>query len=95
MSWIWDTDWEAQAAHCASLTLAGDRVDELALRLEYAGFPAPREPLRAEIGAALEQALDALPTDAELVILPTYTALIEARGLLGRMPGATKLWETA
>lgn len=95
VSWIWDTDWEAQAAHCASLTLAGDRVDELALRLEYAGFPAPREPLRAEIGAALEQALEALPQDAELVILPTYTALIEARGLLGRMPGATELWETA
>lgn len=95
VSWIWDTDWEAQAAHCASLTLAGDRVDELALRLEYAGFPAPREPLRAEIGPALEQALEALPQDAELVILPTYTALIEARGLLGRMPGATELWETA
>lgn len=95
VSWIWDTDWEAQAAHCASLTLAGERVDELALRLEYAGFPSPREPLQAEIGAALEQALDALPADAELVILPTYTALIEVRGLLGRMPGATGLWESA
>ena len=95
VSWIWDTDWEAQAPHCASLTLAGDRVDELALRLEYAGFPPPREPLQAEIGAALEQALAALPEDAELVILPTYTALIEVRGLLGRMAGATELWESA
>ena len=95
VSWIWDTDWEAQAAHCASLTLAGERVAELALRLEYAGFPAPREPLQPEIGAALEQALAALPPDAELVILPTYTALIEVRGILGRMPGATGLWESA
>lgn len=95
VSWIWDTDWEAQAPHCASLTLAGGRVAELALRLEYAGFPAPREPLQPKIGAALEQALAALPEDAELVILPTYTALIEARGILGRMPGATELWESA
>lgn len=95
VSWIWDTDWEAQAAHCASLTLAGGRVAELALRLEYAGFPTPREPLQPKIGAALEQALAALPEDAELVILPTYTALIEARGILGRMPGATGLWESA
>ena len=95
VSWIWDTDWEAQAAHCASLTLAGGRAAELALRLEYAGFPAPREPLQPKIGAALEQALAALPEDAELVILPTYTALIEARGILGRMPGATGLWESA
>ena len=95
VSWIWDTDWEAQAAHCASLTLAGDRIAELALRLEYAGFPAPREPLQAAIGVALEQALAALPQDAELVILPTYTALIEVRGILGRMPGATELWESA
>lgn len=95
VSWIWDTDWEAQAPHCASLTLAGGRVAELALRLEYAGFPAPRGPLQPKIGAALEQALAALPEDAELVILPTYTALIEARGILGRMPGATELWESA
>ena len=95
VSWIWDTDWEAQAGHCASLTLGGERIAELALRLEYAGFPPPRRPLSAEIGAALEQALEGLPRDAELVILPTYTGLIEVRGLLGRMPGASELWETA
>ena len=95
VSWIWDTDWEAQAPHCASLTIAGQRAAELALRLEYAGFPAPREPITHDLAAALDAALAALPTDCELVILPTYTALIEVRRLLGRMPGATGLWDAA
>ena len=54
VSWIWDTDWEAQAPHCASLTIAGQRADELALRLEYAGFPAPREPIAHDLAAALD-----------------------------------------
>ena len=95
VSWIWDTDWEAQAEHCASLTLAGARAAELALRLEYAGLPPPRAPLVRALDSALAQALETLPPDAELVILPTYTALIEIRRLLGRMPGVTGLWEAA
>lgn len=93
VSWIWDTDWESQAPHCASLVIGGSRAAELALRFKYAGFPALLLEPQGGIAAALHAALQALPAGAELVILPTYTALLEVRGLLGRMPGATGLWD--
>ena len=98
VSWIWDTDWESQAPHCASLTLGGRRAADMALRLEYAGFPPPREPIRNRVADALRQALDALdnePVDEPLVVLPTYTALLEVRKLLGELSGGRRLWEAS
>ncbi|MBE3566062.1 MAG: DUF1727 domain-containing protein [Thermogemmatispora sp.] len=53
VSWIWDVDFERAQGLTASLTVAGTRAFDLALRLKYAGF-APEEmtiipstPLRA------------------------------------------------
>ena len=94
VSWIWDVDWESQADHCASLTVGGRRAADMALRLEYAGFPSPKTPVRNDIGHALRQALDAIPKSEQLVILPTYTAMLDVRQRLGRM-GASRLWDVA
>ena len=98
VSWIWDVDWESQAAHCASLTVGGRRAADMALRLEYAGLPAPSEPvgndIDNDIGGALRRALDATPKSEQLVILPTYTAMLDVRQRLGRM-GASRLWDVA
>ena len=94
VSWIWDVDWESQADHCASLTVGGRRAADMALRLEYAGFPALKTPVSNDIGDALRQALDAIPKSEQLVILPTYTAMLDVRQRLGRM-GASRLWDVA
>ncbi len=94
VSWIWDVDWESQAEHCATLTVGGNRAADIALRLEYAGLPAPQEPIRNEIGAALQQAFAVLPEGEPLIILPTYTAMLDVRQRLGRM-GGSRLWEVA
>ncbi len=94
VSWIWDVDWESQAAHCASLTVGGRRAADMALRLEYAGFRDPTEPVGNDIGRALRRALDATPKSEQLVILPTYTAMLDVRQRLGRM-GASRLWDVA
>ena len=54
ISWIWDVDFEQAIAHLATLTVAGTRARDLALRLKYAGFApqditiAPPGPLRAQ-----------------------------------------------
>jgi len=37
VSWIWDTDFERIVRHTATLTVAGTRALDLALRLKYAG----------------------------------------------------------
>jgi UDP-N-acetylmuramyl tripeptide synthase len=95
VSWIWDTDWESVATYTASVTVAGDRAADMALRLHYAGLPDPAAPVDADISAALNHALDALPEGEPLVVLPTYTALLDVRERLGRMAGATRIWDGA
>lgn len=94
VSWIWDVDWESQAAHCLSLTVGGRRAADMALRLEYAGFPRPRAAITNDVGAALNSALELVPESESLVILPTYTAMLDVRQRLGRM-GASRLWDVA
>ena len=94
VSWIWDVDWESQAPYCRSLTVGGRRAADMALRLEYAGLPAPSGPPQVDVGRALRQAFDAVQPDEQLIILPTYTAMLDVRQRLGRM-GATKLWDAA
>jgi UDP-N-acetylmuramyl tripeptide synthase len=54
ISWIWDVDFELALQGIATLTVAGTRARDLALRLKYAGLNprdmliAPSAPLRAE-----------------------------------------------
>ena len=38
ISWIWDVDFERTTQHLATLTIAGTRAFDLALRLKYAGI---------------------------------------------------------
>ena len=94
VSWIWDVDWESQAEHCASLAVGGRRAADMALRLEYAGLPAPCTPIANDVGTALRAALDAVPESEQLVILPTYTAMLDVRQRLGQL-GASRLWDVA
>ena len=55
ISWIWDVDFEQALQGFATLTIAGTRARDLALRLKYAGLDthemviAPAAPLRAEL----------------------------------------------
>lgn len=94
VSWIWDVDWESQAPHCRSLFVGGDRAADMALRLEYAGFPAPCAEVSRDIGEVLNHALSQVPEHEQLVVLPTYTAMLDVRRRLGRM-GASRLWDVA
>jgi len=94
VSWIWDVDWESQAQHCESLTVGGRRAADMALRLKYAGFPEPCNPIENDIGDVLRAALDAVPESGRLTILPTYTAMLDVRQRLGQM-GAARLWDVA
>lgn len=54
VSWIWDVDFEQALPGIETLTIAGTRARDLALRLKYAGMDtqdmliAPSAPLRAE-----------------------------------------------
>ena len=90
VSWIWDADFETLAARVRHATCAGTRAAELALRLKYAGVPAERITVTADLEAALAGAL--AQTTGELYALPTYTAMLALRELLTRRGAAPSSW---
>jgi UDP-N-acetylmuramyl tripeptide synthase len=95
ISWIWDADYELLAGRVRSVTCAGTRASELALRLKYAGV----DPPRIRVIDDLEQALKAAAADRPspdggetLYALPTYTAMLALRELLVRRGEAGSSW---
>lgn len=93
VSWIWDVDFEPILPHVERIVVTGDRAAELGLRLVYGGLP--REQL--EVAPALEQALDRglelCEAGSELVVLPTYTAMLALRAILVERGLVRPYWE--
>ncbi len=80
ISWIWDVDFERLATAATPLIPSGRRAPDVAIRLKYAGAdpaPARREPL-----AAIRAALSLCPSDRAVVILATYTAMLDVRSAI-------------
>jgi UDP-N-acetylmuramyl tripeptide synthase len=94
VSWVWDADFEMLAARVRRVTCAGTRAAELAVRFKYAGVPADRLHVVPGVAAALDDAV-AHADAGRLYVLPTYTALLELRGLLAERGHAVPFWEPA
>jgi UDP-N-acetylmuramyl tripeptide synthase len=90
ISWVWDADFELLAGTARTVTCAGTRATEMAVRLKYAGV----DEARIEVDEPIERSLDAAlaRSGARLVALPTYTALIELRRLLSARGLAREYW---
>lgn len=78
ISWIWDIDIEMLKDQKVTITLAGTRAYELALRLKYAGISSFI--VESDIALALTKAIKA--SQKSLFALPTYTAMLEVRKTL-------------
>ena len=71
VSWIWDVDFEMIPKN-VRITVSGDRVYDMELRIKYAGLQAQGEPdLR-----------HALAVKRDTYVLATYSAMLEARKIL-------------
>jgi lipid II isoglutaminyl synthase (glutamine-hydrolysing) len=93
VSWIWDADFELLAGRVRRATCSGTRAADLATRLKYAGVPAARIHVRADLDAALgEAAADRPDENAPLYALPTYTAMLSLRELLVARGEAGSAW---
>lgn len=90
VSWIWDADFELLAGAVRSVTCAGTRAAEMAVRLKYAGWP--RESIAVE--PQIETSLDRAVSDAEgqLFALPTYTSLLELHKVLSGRGLTEEFW---
>ena len=91
VSWVWDADFELLAGSVASVTCAGTRAPEMAVRLKYAGLDPERIKVTDGISSSLDAAVAGAPE--RLFALPTYTALLELRTLLSERGLAKAYWE--
>jgi len=90
VSWLWDVGFEDLAPLGHHILAGGIRGTDLALRLKYAGVPSTVEP---DVQAALDRLLAEIPPGETGYILPTYTAMLEVRALIGRRSKLKGFWE--
>jgi UDP-N-acetylmuramyl tripeptide synthase len=95
VSWIWDVDFEPLLDGLERIVATGDRAAELALRFKYAGFAPDRIEVVPDLRAALERGLELREPREELVVLPTYTAMLALRKLIGELGHVRPYWEPA
>jgi UDP-N-acetylmuramyl tripeptide synthase len=93
VSWIWDVDFEPVLERAERIVVSGERAAELALRFTYGGFPRERLELVPDLQAALDRGLELTPTGGELVVLPTYTAMLELRAIATERGLTRPYWE--
>lgn len=85
VSWIWDVDTEKLVQLGGKLVVSGDRLYDMALRLNYSLEelnPNLKLIVREDLQEAIEAAVENTPDGETLHILPTYSAMLEVRGIL-------------
>jgi lipid II isoglutaminyl synthase (glutamine-hydrolysing) len=95
VSWIWDVDFEPLLAGLETLVATGSRAEELALRFKYGGLEAERIELLPDLRLALDRGLELTGPAGELALLPTYTAMLAFRKIIGDRGLVRPYWEAA
>jgi UDP-N-acetylmuramyl tripeptide synthase len=93
VSWIWDVDFEPLLAHVGLVIATGARAAELGLRMTYGGLSDDRLEVVPSLEAALDRGLSLLEAGTDLVVLPTYTAMLSLRGILAERGAVRPYWE--
>jgi UDP-N-acetylmuramyl tripeptide synthase len=95
VSWIWDVDFEPLIGGLDRLVVTGDRAAELALRFKYGGLDAEAIEVVPSLERALDRGLELTPEGGELVVLPTYTAMLALRKIVAGRGFVRPYWERA
>jgi lipid II isoglutaminyl synthase (glutamine-hydrolysing) len=95
VSWIWDVDFEPLADGLDRLVATGSRAAELALRFTYGGLEEDDVEVVPDLRAALDRSLELAPPGGELVVLPTYTAMLALRKIVAARGHVRPYWERA
>ena len=93
VSWIWDVDFEPLLEHAGLVIASGERAAELGLRMSYGGLPPERLEVIPSLEKALDRGLGLVEAGTELVVLPTYTAMLALRGILTERGAVRPYWE--
>ena len=95
VSWIWDVDFEPLLDGLQTLLATGDRAAELALRFKYGGLDPDAILVEPSLERALDRGLALTPPGGELVVLPTYTAMLALRKVVSERGFVRPYWERA
>jgi UDP-N-acetylmuramyl tripeptide synthase len=93
VSWIWDVDFEPLLERVDRVIVSGRRAAELALRFTYGGLERDAVEVVPPLDTALDRAVDLVAAGGRIVVLPTYTAMLELRGVLTRRGHVRPYWE--
>ena len=93
VSWIWDVDFEPLLEHAQLVIATGSRAAELGLRMTYGGLPAEHLEVEPSLERALDRGLGLVEAGTQLVVLPTYTAMLELRRILTERGAVRPYWE--
>ncbi len=93
VSWLWDADFEPLVPYAAHVTVSGTRAADMAVRLKYAGISPDALLLEPDLSQAIDLALQRLPPNTTLFVLPTYTAMLNLRDDLVHRGWVRPFWE--
>ena len=85
VSWIWDVDTEKFVNAGGTIVVSGDRVYDMALRLEYSKtdpHSGAKIIVKEDLKQAIDTALELTSTTDTLHIIPTYSAMLDVREIL-------------
>ena len=95
VSWIWDVDFEPLLERAGLVIVSGERAAELGLRMTYGGLAREQLEIIPSLERALDRGLGLVEAGTELVVLPTYTAMLELRGVLTERGAVRPYWEAS
>jgi UDP-N-acetylmuramyl tripeptide synthase len=95
VSWIWDVDFEPLIPALDRLIVSGERAAELALRFKYGGLDVEKLEVLPALERALDRGLELTPREGELMVLPTYTAMLALRKIVVERGFVRPYWERA
>ncbi len=90
VSWLWDVAIEDMTGCEGPIFVSGLRAYDMALRLEYAGLTDIT--VEPDVGKAIKKLADKTKPGQRALILPTYTAMLEARKILIRNSNGEEFW---
>ena len=95
VSWIWDVDFEPLVPGLERLVATGSRAAELSLRFAYGGLDERLIEVEPNLERALDRGLELTPAGGELVVCPTYTAMLALRKVVADRGLVRNYWEQA
>lgn len=86
VSWIWDVEFEKVFTYAETVIISGDRTFDMAIRMQTAADGLKAESLKLEAEPDMKKALALCvknhTSQAPIIVLATYTGMLEIRKLL-------------